>query len=95
MERYVRESRCIVEKTDEEKNVELLMAIINTKSDLEIANRNFEYAEDEMIDYYLYLIKAYQAKIDYLVKIAKKKGIVLDMINQVKCRYALKEEDVS
>lgn len=95
MEKYVRESKNLIEKTEEEKNVDLLMAIINTKSDLELANKNFEYAEDEMIDYYLYLIKAYQAKIDYLVKIAKKKGIVLDMINQVKCKYALKEEEVS
>ena len=54
-----------------ENEIELLKSIITTKRELVIANKNFEYAEDEMIDYYSYQIKAIQAKLNYLIKIAK------------------------
>ena len=51
-----------------------------------IAKSNFEYAEDDLIDYYTYQIKAHQSKLDYLIKIAKRKGIVLSRINELKTR---------
>ena len=35
------------------------------------ARNNYEFAEGELIDYYLYQIKANQAKLDYLIKKAK------------------------
>ena len=39
-----------------------------------------------MIDYYSYQIKANQSKLDYLIKIAKSKGIVLSRENEIKAR---------
>lgn len=73
-------------KTDKEKEIELLQTIIETKEILKIARSNFEYAEDDLIDYYTYQIKANQSKLDYLIKIAKRKGIVLNRINEIKTR---------
>lgn len=71
------------EKSEQEKNIELIISIVKTKKDLELSNRNFEFAEDEMIDYFLYQIKAQQAKLDYLVKQAKKRKIELDVIDAI------------
>ena len=79
--------RMIKGKTDKEKEIELMQTIIETKEMLKLAIRNFEYAEDDLIDYYTYQIKAHQAKLDYLIKIAKRKGIVLSRINELKVRY--------
>lgn len=69
------------EKNEQEKNSELICCILNTKNALALANKNFEYAEDEMIDYFLYQIKAYQSKLDYLVRQAKNRKIEVDMID--------------
>lgn len=69
------------EKCEQERNNELIFCIVKTKNDLILANKNFEYAEGEMIDYFLYQIKAYQAKLDYLVKEAKTRKIEVDMID--------------
>ncbi len=80
---YVREEK-IIEKTEIEKEAELIKSIIKTREDLKIANRNFEYAQDELVDYYTYQIKANQAKLDYLIKLAKLKGIEVDMVNDIK-----------
>lgn len=80
---YIKEEK-IVEKTEIEKEIELIRAIIKTREELKIANRNFEYAQDDLVDYYTYQIKANQAKLDYLIKLAKAKGIEVDMINDIK-----------
>ena len=48
-----------------------------------IANKNFEVAEDDLIDYYSYQIKANKAKLDYLIKEVKTKGLAVDMINSL------------
>lgn len=77
----------IIEKSQQEKEVELLISIYKTKKELEQATHNFEYAEEELIDYYTYQIKAARAKFDYLVKKAKKSGIELDMVEQIDIRY--------
>lgn len=73
-------------KTDKEKEIELMQTVIETKEMLKLAISNFEFAEDDLIDYYTYQIKANQAKLDYLIKIAKRKGIVLNKINELKTR---------
>ena len=73
-------------KTEEEIRIEIMQIIIETKEKLKIARCNFEYAEDDMIDYYSYQIKANQSKLDYLIKIAKSKGIVLSRENEIKAR---------
>ena len=84
-EGYISEDR-IEEKTEDEKNLELIVSIIKTKNELDSAQKNFEFAEEGLIDYYSYQIKANQTKLDYLMKKAQKKGIVLDMINEIYIR---------
>ena len=73
-------------KTDKEKEIELMQTIIETKEMLKLAISNFEFAEEDLIDYYTYQIKAHQSKLDYLIKIAKRKGIVLSRVNELKTR---------
>ena len=77
----------VIEKSEEEKQIELMVSIVKTRKELEVANANFEYAQDDLIDYYTYQIKATRAKFDYLVKKAKEKGLALDMIEQIDIRY--------
>ena len=79
-------------KSEKERERELMQNIIETKEKLKIARSNFEYAEDNMIDYYIYQIKANQSKLDYLIKIAKQKGIVLSRDNEVKLRLFYRRE---
>ena len=93
-EEYIREVK-ILDKTDTQKEEELIMSIIKTKEELKLANTNFEYAEGNLIDYYTYKIKANQSKLDYLVRKAKAKGLVVDMINDIRLRmYREKNEAV-
>ena len=82
---YVRENK-IEDKSEEEKNLELIVSIIKTKNELDSAQKNFEFAEEGLIDYYSYQIKANQTKLNYLMKKTQKKGIVLDMINEIYIR---------
>lgn len=67
-----------------QKETELLKSIMKAKQELLVANKNFEGAEDELIDYYSYQIKASKAKLNYLIKQVKQKNISLDMINNLK-----------
>ena len=83
---YIRETK-IIEKTEFEKENELIKSIISTREELKIANKYFEYAQDELVDYYSYKIKANQAKLDYLIKMAKTKGIEVDMISDIKFTF--------
>lgn len=85
-EDYKKETK-IIEKTEQEKEIELMVSIIKTKRELEVATLNFEYAQEDLIDYYTYQIKAMRAKFDYLLKKAKEKGLALDMIEQIDIRY--------
>ncbi len=80
---YVKEQK-IEDRTDEEKNEELIKSVIEAKIELNNANINYEYAEDELIDYYTYQIKALQAKVDYLTKKIKKRGLILDISQRAK-----------
>ncbi len=81
-------------KTDKEKEVELMKTIIETKEMLKNARCNFEYAEDDMIDYYTYQIKANQSKLDYLIKIAKRQGMELSRIDELKYRLFMENNKV-
>lgn len=87
---YVKE-QIIMEKTEMEKETELIKSIIRTREELKVANRNFEYAQDDLVDYYTYQIKANQAKLNYLIKIAKAKGIQVDMISDIE--FSLWDEE--
>jgi hypothetical protein len=82
-EEYIKET-VLIEKSESEKEEELIRNIIKAKKELEIARRNFEYAKSQdLVDYYIYQIKANQAKIDYLIKLAKAKGLIVNIANQV------------
>ena len=50
-------NKMIKGKTEKEREIELMQNIIETKEKLQNARKNFEYAEDGMIDYYIYQIK--------------------------------------
>ena len=85
-------NKMIKGKTEKEREIELMQNIIETKEKLQYARKNFEYAEDGMIDYYIYQIKANQSKLDYLIKLAKKKGIILSRDKEVKIRMILQKK---
>jgi hypothetical protein len=60
-------------ETDPQKLIE---SITNAKKEWIRANNDFDYAVDkDMIDYHTYKIKAYQARYEYLIRIAKERGI--------------------
>lgn len=69
--------------SNKDNEIELLKSILDTKRELVVANKNFECAEEGLVDYYSYQIKATKAKLDYLIRQVKQKGIVLDMINNL------------
>ena len=71
----------LFKRKDREKEMELVKSVIETSRALNLANRNFETAEEELIDYYSYQIKANKAKLDYLIRKVKQKGLALDIIN--------------
>ena len=82
---YMQENE--IETLDErEKEIELIKNIIYTRKEIKNVDKNFEYAQDDLVDYYIYQMKANQAKLNYLIKMAKMKGITVDMINDIKYR---------
>ena len=86
-EEYIKET-ALVELTEIEKEEELLINIIKTKRDLNDARKNFEYVDsDDLVDYYIYQIKANQSKLDYLIKLAKARGIIANIINEVEFKF--------
>ena len=84
-EEFVKEHR-IKELTAKDKDEDIIKNVIKAKSELECAINNFEYAENDLIDYFSYQIKANQAKLDYLLKKAKKRGILLSMIEEIEMK---------
>lgn len=63
---------------------EIIKNIIKTKIELNNDIKNYEYAEDEQIDYFSYKIKANKAKLDYLIKMAKQNKIEVNNIEKLK-----------
>ena len=92
-EEYVKETK-LIETTEMEKEIQLIKNIIRTREQLKNDNINFEYAKGDLVDYYSYQIKANQAKLDYLIKLAKSKGIQVDMIKDKKFTFLETEEEV-
>ena len=90
-EEYRKEIK-IIEKTEHEKEIELIKNIIKTREELKNNNKNFEFAELDLVDYYAYQIKANQAKLDYLIRLAKVKGMEVDMITDKKYTFSFDEE---
>ncbi len=90
-EGYIREEK-LIEKTEIQKEMDIITDIVKTQNELKVANKNFEYAQDELVDYYVYEIKAIQAKLNYLIRIAKIKGIQSDMIKEVKYNFMILQD---
>lgn len=90
---YVLENK-IVELSDKEKDNELLENILKAQNQLNEANINFEYAEQELIEYYSYEIKACSAKLNYLIKRAKIKKLEMDIAKKIKVQFKESEEAV-
>ena len=67
-------------------NLDLISSIFRTQTELINATNNYEYAEGDLIDYYSYQIKAHKSKLDYLLKNAKDRGIVMDRIKQIELK---------
>ena len=85
---YIKDIK-IIEKSDNEKKRELVLSIIKAKSELERASKNFELAPEGLIDYYSYQIKAHQAKMDYLVKLAKSNNIKIDLMKNIELKASM------
>ena len=92
-EEYIKEIK-IKDKTKKDKELELFKSILNAKEELKQLNKNFEYADKEMVDYYTYEIKANQSKLDYLIKFAKNNGISLDMMEAIKIKLFMQKDEV-
>ena len=86
-------NKMIKGKTEKEREIELMQNIIETKEKLQNARKNFEYAEEGLIDYYSYQIKADQAKLNYLIKMAKIKGLSVHFIKELEYRLSTDEEN--
>lgn len=84
-EEYVKEKK-IKDKSKEELNIMLVQSIIKTNNELQNARNNYEFAEGELIDYYLYQIKANQSKLNYLIKKSKSNGIKIDRMKQLEIK---------
>ena len=84
-EKYIKESTTATKKT-KVSNEDLIKSIISTREDLINANKNFEFAEGELIDYYLYQIKATQSKYNYLLRKAKKSGLLVSMLDEIEIK---------
>ena len=92
MQEEFRREQLIKDKTELDKEIELVKNIIKTRDELKNDNKNFEFAEFGLVDYYIYHIKANQAKLDYLLQLAKASGITIDTINEYK--YKKYYEDI-
>lgn len=65
----------IEEKTEDERDKELLDTIKFVKKNLGNMYNNLQYADSDLIDYFTYQIKAEEAKYSYLIKQAKKRNL--------------------
>ncbi len=90
-ETYIKEKK-IIDYTDKEKDLDLIKCLIRTKGELELANKNYEFAEDELVDYYAYQIKANQSKMNYLLKKIKRRGLIIDNIEEKNIKLITKQE---
>lgn len=92
-DKYIQESN-IRELSDKEREKEILTNIMRAKEDLRKANMNFEFAEFDLVDYYIYQIKAIQAKLDYLIKLAKTRNIQITKLKELEIKIELEENKV-
>ena len=94
MQEFYQKENQVIEKIDTDEESELLRNIVKTRRELEFANNNYQFAESDLIDYYIYEIKANQAKLNYLIKMAKIKGLNVHFIKDLEYRLSVDEENV-
>ena len=94
MQEFYQKENPFIEKIDTDEESELLRNIVKTRRELEFANNNYQFAESDLIDYYIYEIKANQAKLNYLIKMAKIKGLNVHFIKDLGYRLSVDEENV-
>ncbi len=94
MQEIYRKDELMVERTELDNDAELICHIIRTRKDLEFANKNYEFADSDLIDYYIYQIKANQAKLDYLIKMAKVKGLNVNFIKDMEYEFLENDQEV-
>lgn len=94
MQEFYQKENPFIEKIDADEESELLRNIVKTRRELEFANNNYQFAESDLIDYYIYEIKANQAKLNYLIKMAKIKGLNVHFIKDLEYRLSVDEENV-
>ncbi len=74
---YIKSSATVNIETSEEQD--LLDKLNEAKKDLDTANTNFEHAQDtDLVDYYIYNIKAAETRYQYLLKKIKGKDLKLN-----------------
>ena len=59
----------------EDKNRDLIVNILKTKMELNLNIKNYEYAEQDQIDYFLYQIKENKARLYFLINKSKYSNI--------------------
>lgn len=94
MQEFYQKENPFIEKIDTDEESELLRNMVKTRRELEFANNNYQFAESDLIDYYIYEIKANQAKLNYLIKMAKIKGLNVHFIKDLEYRLSVDEENV-
>jgi len=63
-----------------DEDYDLVSSLKNARKEWIDANMSFEYVDvQEMVDYYTYKIKACQVRYEYFLKVAKEKGIRVEM----------------
>ena len=77
------ENLSIDESAEDFEKREIIKNILKTKIELDAIRQNYEFAESELIDYYLYQIKANQSKLDFLIKMAKEQNVVLNTVDKM------------
>ena len=78
---YIKDEE-ILDIKDSEKKLQLIESIIQTRNDLKKAHINFDFAGEDLIDFYTYQIKALQSKLDYLINLAKSKKIEFNNLDK-------------
>lgn len=77
-------SKNIYEDLQEENDKqEIIKNILKTKIELDYIRQNYEFAELDMIDYYLYQLKANQSKLNFLIKEAKLQNLSLNTVEKM------------
>lgn len=66
-EEFIKEDK-ILEITEEERKREILKSLKKVKNNLMNSYNNMQYAEGDLVDYYIYKIKSEEAQYAYLLK---------------------------